>query len=67
MQTKTQTFGQRATKMRETAEALRVHADAVREDANMFKAFAETVMTEALLMEANVKKFAERRTTKARR
>ena len=67
MQTKNQTFGQRATKMRETAEALRVHADAVREDANMLFGIAETVMNEAILMEANVKKFAERRTTKARR
>jgi hypothetical protein len=68
MPTQKQPFGQRASKLREAAEALRVHANAVRDDASMFAGIAETVMSEVLLMEASAKRFAEKRsTTKARR
>ena len=60
------TFGERAGKLREAAEALRKHASAVRDDAGMLMCIAETVMDEVLEREASAKRFAEKR-QKARR
>ena len=66
MTTTKPSFGERAGKMREAAEALRTHANAVRDDASMLMGIAETVMGEAIEMEASAKRFAEKR-QKARR
>ena len=59
-------FGERARKLREAAEALRKHANAVRDDASMLLGIAEAVMSEVIEMEASAKRFAEKR-QKARR
>ena len=67
MPTQKPSFGQRAQKLRGVAEALRQHANAVRDDATMLMGMSETVMSEVLLMEASAQRFAEKRTTKARR
>ena len=67
METKKLSFGQRAHNLRGVAEALRQHANAVRDDANMLMGMSETVMSEVLLMEASAKRFAEKpRPRKAR-
>lgn len=66
MQTQKLSFGQRAQNLREASDALRKHANAVREDASMLMGIAETVMSEVLLMEASAKRFAEKRPRKAR-
>ena len=66
MTTTKPSFGERARKMREASEALRTHANAVRDDASMLMGIAETIMSEVIEMEASAKRFAEKR-QKARR
>lgn len=47
--------------MRESAEALRTFSRTMHEDADKLMGIAETVMSEALEMEASAKRFADRR------
>jgi len=61
MPKKKPSFGQRAQRMRESAEALRTFSRTMHEDADKLMGIAETVMSEALEMEASAKRFADRR------